>query len=111
MGCSSSKAASVREPGPEATQAQKRPKAAGKRDHSVDTEPVELAVSARELGLRGGSLRHVKRIRGRYRLNSFYMAQPTVRAKSAKSIFFDVYCDTFRWTTNSDYTRNSRLPG
>ena len=46
MGCSSSKAASVREPGPEATQAQKRPKAAGKRDHSVDTEPVELAVSA-----------------------------------------------------------------
>ena len=46
MGCNGSKAAPVREPGPEPTQAPKRPKAANGRDRGVDTEPAELAVSA-----------------------------------------------------------------
>ena len=46
MGCNGSKAAPVREPGPEPTQAPKRPKAANGRDRGVYTEPAELAVSA-----------------------------------------------------------------
>ena len=46
MGCKGSKAAPVRELGPEPTQSQKRPKAANGRDRGVYTEPAELAVSA-----------------------------------------------------------------
>ena len=48
MGCSNSKAVAVWEPGPEAAQAPKRPKAANGRDCGVvhvDTEPAELTVS------------------------------------------------------------------
>ena len=46
MGCSGSKAAAVQDPVPQPTQAQKPKKAAAGKDHGVDTEPAQLAVSA-----------------------------------------------------------------